>query len=504
MDRRELLRLAAASLATATVPFRPLLANADDWHASFQAALRERPWLLGWLGTRGAELAAASVPTTGTWPAGLRGTLYRNGPAVHELGGRRYHHWFDGDGMVQAFRIADGKVSHRGRVMETTKYRAEQAAGRRLRAAFGTIDPGTEPVSSSDSINPANISVLAHAGRLFALWEGGSPYEVDAATLATKGPYAWSEQTRGVPFCAHPRLDVDGTLWNIGYASREGILVIYRIDRGGALRAAVPLRPGPVPMVHDFVITERHLVVVLPPLTLEPDRGPSFLDVLGWRPDQPARVLIIDKSDLGWHRMVEMPAHFAFHYGNAWEEKNGAIRFDMARLPNPSVMFETLRHVMRGEWREAPWGQHHVVTVDPSGTVREERVAHQLLAGEFPFVDRRVAGRRYRKVTLIARQARSEAAHPYLNSLARIDLESGSVAVHAFGAHVLPEEHVFVPRPGGTSEDDGWLLGPGLDFKSGVTRLYAFDAARIEDGPIATATLPYAVPLGLHGAFVAG
>ena len=47
------------------------------------------------------------------------------------------------------------------------------------------------------------------------------------------------------------------------------------------------------------------------------------------------------------------------------------------------------------------------------------------------------------------------------------------------------------------------MLGTVLDYKAGVTRLNVFDAAGLSDGPLAVASLPYALPLGLHGTFVA-
>ncbi len=59
----------------------------------------------------------------GRWPAELRGRFYRNGPALFERGGQRYHHWFDGDGMVQQFSIGDGAVRHRGRLVRTRRPR---------------------------------------------------------------------------------------------------------------------------------------------------------------------------------------------------------------------------------------------------------------------------------------------------------------------------------------------------------------------------------------------
>ena len=506
MDRREFIKLAAtsAALASANIPGGAFARARDEWAAAFHAALAKKPWLLGWLGTEAPRLETPRLKIEGRLPEGLTGTFYRNGPGRHEIAGMRYHHWFDGDGMVQAFRIADGAVSHLGRLVETAKFRAERKAGRARRATFGTSFPGMEPVTNPDSINPANISVLAHGGRFFALWEGGSPYLLDPNTLATKGEFSWSPETKGLPFSAHPRADVDGSLWNIGYASFAGVVVLYHIGANGRLRAAVPMRLDSVPMVHDFVITKRHLVIVLPPIEVDRNAGSTFLDWLVWRPDRPARVLVIDKADLSKRRLFEMPAHFSFHYGNAWEDDTGVITMDTPRYPDFTAVSESMRYVMRGEVRPGLPAQHHLVSIDTkSGSITEIPIVPRAVPVEFPYVDRRLAGRRNRRVVLLLRDPKAGAAHPHFNSVARLDIENGALETYNYSPTTLAEEHIFVPRPGRDGEDDGWIIGTSLDFAAGVTRFSVFDAARLADGPLAVASLPYAIPLGFHGTFVA-
>ena len=71
-----------------------------------------------------------------------------------------------------------------------------------------------------------------------------------------------------------------------------------------------------------------------------------------------------------------------------------------------------------------------------------------------------------------------------------------------YGAETLVEEHVFVPRPG-APESSGWLVGTAWNRVERQTTLAVFDAAAVDAGPIARARLPYGLPLGLHGNFVA-
>ncbi len=503
MIRREFLCRTAGALALAAAPGAAAAAERDAWGSAFRAALSRRPWLIGWLGGSAERLETAALEISGNWPEELAGTFYRNGPYRHEVGGLRYRHWFDGDGMVHAFRIGGGRVSHLGRIVETGKVVAERRAGRALRPGFGTLRPGMEHVGGADGMNAANTSLLWHGDRLYALWEGGSAHLLEPETLATAGPHAWSPETRGLPFGAHPRREPDGTLWNIGCAAGFGTLVVYRIGPDGRLREAVPVRVGNAPLVHDFVVTRTRLIVVLPPLYLETNPAKSFLDNLVWRPDEAARVLVFDKADLARPAILEMPAHFVFHYGNAWEDDAGVVRLDMARYDDPGIMFGAFRDIMRGVAREAGLARHHMLRIDAArGRLDETPLTGPGLAAEFPHVDRRRIGRRYRKVTLLTRATGGADRHPGLDALARLDIETGRMTGYAYEPTVMPEEHLFVPRPGGVGEDDGWLIGTGLDFAAGVTRLCLFDAARPEAGPLASARLPYALPLGLHGIFV--
>ena len=77
----------------------------------------------------------------GTIPTTLRGCLYRNGPGLFERDGFRKATLLDGDGMIQAIEIGDGKVRYRNRFVRTDKYLAEQEAGRFLMPTWTTRAP---------------------------------------------------------------------------------------------------------------------------------------------------------------------------------------------------------------------------------------------------------------------------------------------------------------------------------------------------------------------------
>ncbi|KAL1524418.1 hypothetical protein AB1Y20_019313 [Prymnesium parvum] len=165
---------AAPPVACAELPL-------SDWRAAFH--------------TQPEEFLSAAVRVRGAAPLELRaGVFYKNGPARFARGGTEYAHWLDGDGYVTSLRLlADGTALWSGRYVATEAYAAEAAADEvLLRTTFGTALPGgvARNCLRLRLKSPANTAVVAMpgSGALLALWEAGPPYELDAESLACRGP----------------------------------------------------------------------------------------------------------------------------------------------------------------------------------------------------------------------------------------------------------------------------------------------------------------------------
>ncbi len=507
MQRRQILRsLFAASLASA-VPLKSV-ADTVSRKAKFRAALKKTPWLLGFRSVSAPAFDAEAQLVHGRLPSGLTGKLYRNGPAQHEIGAYRNNHWFDGNGMVQRFELTPTGVKHRARMIGTAKYLAERDAGRALYAGFASHPPNALPTTSPDLVNVANISVLPHAGQLLALWEAGSPWAMDPETLETTGMHSFESDeldataTSGLPFSAHPRVEPDGSLWNFGYVSGARRLVFWHVDARGKLHNVGMVPCDPISMPHDFVVTKRHLVLLIPPFHFEPEGASSFLDAHRWHPDQPTRVLLVDKDNISRHRWLELPAQWVFHFGNGWEDEAGVIRFDGARAPDPLAMTDNFRAIMEGEVAARAPTQHHEYRIDTQrGTITETPLLPATTDSEFPVVDPRVSGRRYSQIVMLTSDTTRPPPHSMLSTVTRFDLDSGAQQSYRYPDTVIPEEHLYVPKPGSKPEQSGWIIGTALNWQAARTELNVFEANRLADGPLATFALPYALPLGLHGKF---
>ena len=504
--RRALLKsLGALGLGAVTVPFDPRLAFADtpasvgeQCRLAFEAARRKAAWR-GAFGSIGEDqLAPIKMSLQGRLPPGLKGTLYRNGPAGLERAGVRYQHWFDGDGMVQAFRIDDGGITHQGRKVHTKKYLEERAAGRFLYGGAGSYVPRAKRARDNDVTNPANISVVPYDGRLLALWEAGSPHALDPKTLATERAISWSAQTARMPFSAHPVVDPDGGMWNFGLAQwvGNGVLILYRIEAGKGLT-----RTGQVPLpfpgyIHSFAATATKLVVYVSPNVFAPDGKGTYVTQHQWRPKLGGRILIVDKADFSRIRWVDAPAGFVFHMVGATETPSGDIRFQACWHRNADVMNKAMAALMCGDGGFSP-GALATVHIPPKGAVRIDKHAAQ---GEFPVTDGRRAERAGRRVYMATRQGDS----PWMNAVTACDTDTGQTETYGFDRSITVEEHLFVPKQSGSKPDEGWLIGTFFDAEKQRTGIAVFDAQRLKNGPIAVGSMPRAVPLGFHGWFWRG
>lgn len=500
MQRRHFLQAGLAASACALTG----LARAADAHTTFDhfhtAAARD-PSLAVYASLDGNQQGAAIVE--GRLPADLRGTFYRNGPGRFERNGERYHHWFDGDGYAQAWQIGGGQVAHRGRFVETRKFLDESSAGQFLYPAFGTRFD-RRGFRDNDSLNAANTNLLPFNDRLYALWEGGSATEIDPATLATIGIKTWRDDLKAMPFSAHPKIDTHGVLWNFGAMAGTDKIALYRINADGAVAQTAVIDVPNVAMLHDFAVSERHLIFVIAPYDITDDRQLSLADRHVWAGSganaRPTRVVVVAKDTLAVRRVYELPPHMVFHFGNAWDEAGGA-RTHVDLVLHDGDMLKTTTQEMEGV-REPNRPTRHVavrLALDHvGGTVATTRL---LDGAEFPRVLPAVVGRRHRRLAVLSSDARNTAL--VLDTVNVVDTDSGRADSWRFGAGWCAEEHILVPRRNATSEQDAYLVGVAQDTNRGISMLSVFDAARVAAGPVALARLPYRTPHCFHGNFLA-
>src|SRR5579863_8679309 len=268
----------------------------------------------------------------GRLPPELNGVFYRNGPNP-QFEPRGQYHWFSGDGMVHAFFVEGGRVRYLNRYVRTPKWKLEHAAGR---AMFGGFDPrAADPSVAGQDGGVANTNIVWHAGKLLALEEAHPPTAMDPETLETLG---YVDDYRG-QVTAHPKIDPK-TGEMVWFAYGVGAPLSATVSYGVTDAAGRVVRrddfEAPFPsMVHDFLVTERHALFPILPLTGSLPRAMAGGPAFAWEPDKGSHVGVMRRAaGVETMRWFETDPCYVLHPMNAWEA-GGRIFADVMAYDRP-------------------------------------------------------------------------------------------------------------------------------------------------------------------------
>lgn len=441
------------------------------------------------------ELDVAPCPVTGELPALLRGSFVRNGPnpAFEPIG--RYN-MFDGDGMLHGITFDETGVHYRNRWIRSKGLGAEVANGRAVYPGLGNVMEFPDESLTGDAgpvKNPANTHIVRHAGRYLALWEGGLPTEV-TASLATVGEYDFDGRLKGA-MTAHPRLDPrTGEMLFFGYSLFAPHLRYYVVDAAGSLvhKVAIDL-PAPV-MMHDFVITEDHVVFLDSPIVFNMEslgQGP----MVSWKPENGTRVGVMPRrgsaEDISWFEID--PGHVQ-HFWGGWVEGN-RIEFSGSRFDAPDFGIDSDAPSDEATYSSEP-GRPARYSVDlAKGTAGWEPFDD--LGGDFNRINDAWNGVRTRWLYMSAFTEPDRTIGDF-DTIVKYDETDGTRTMWSSGSHGHVGECVFAPDPAGSAEDDGWILNVVYHDDRDSSDLVVLDARDIAAGPLATVHLPRRVPFGFH------
>ncbi|MFF5210825.1 carotenoid oxygenase family protein [Streptosporangium sp. NPDC000396] len=426
-------------------------------------------YLTGSLAPVTDEIDAVDLEVTGTLPAELTGRYFRNGP--NPLPGQDPGHWFTGNGMIHGVRLRDGRAEwYRNRWVRTRRF---------TEGASYVSDRGVDLTAV-----PANTHIVRHADRILALVENGLPYEM-TPELDTIGPCDFGGRLT-TAMTAHPKEDpVTGELHLFGYGFAPPYLTYHRLSAAGELvESRVVDVPGPT-MIHDFAITDNHIVWLDLPVVFDMDlvgRGMPYR----WDDSYGARLGVMDRD--GRVTWFDVDPCYVFHVGNAHEDASGRVVLDAIRY-SPDAFTAIWRHIGGTSNPAAETGGAvlHRWVLDPvSGTVKEEQLDDRNV--EFPTFNEDRLGRTSRFLYAVSS-----------GEVVKYDTTAGTGQARNLGAR--PGEAIFVPASGARSEDEGWLLSIVTDNAGNGSELLVLDAAGLDF--VASVRLPRRVPAGFHGSWLA-
>lgn len=445
----------------------------------------------------------------GTIPEQVRGTFFRIGPGRNRIGGQKFGHWFDGDGMLHAVSFKDDGVVYRNRYVRTPKYLAETRANRIVMRSFGHNAPGGVLKNIGRlPANCANTSMAFHGGKLLALWEGGRPWRIDPATLDTIGEYDYEGKLgRFNAFSAHGTVNSrTGVYYNFGVRPQmtpggalqgKGAIDLYKIAPSGYLVQKGSVEVDYLSFCHDFALTDNYMIFFVAPIAMKSPLPwlaglKPFDQAISWQPELGMKIYVIRTSDFGVERVFNVDQPFiAIHYSNAWETEDGRIEIDLTRFEDFSVN-DLLRDVFTKS-ASGSAGTFWRYTLDLNNNSFSGSPYLKALPGEFPQWD-------HRRTTMPTRfmyaAAMMKEDSTFFDGIQRIDTQTGKVTKHDLGPGRYTSEAMFIPADRNGSEEEGWLVCMVFNAATKLSEVVLLNAKTLKE--VAVVPLRNHVPYGFH------
>ncbi|MFD9736541.1 carotenoid oxygenase family protein [Umezawaea sp. NPDC059074] len=469
----------------------------------------DHPYRTGaWQGQT-TEWRADDLDVVGEIPPDLDGVYLRNTETALHPAIERYHP-FDGDGMVHVVGFRDGKAFYRNRFVRTDGFLAEQEEKRSLWAGV-TEDPNSAVREQGWGArgrmkDASSTDVVVHAGvALTSFYQCGDLYRLDPLTLDTLGKSDWEGKfPSSVGVSAHTKVDPrTGELLFFGYGKKSPYLHYGVVGADDKLAHYTGIElPGPR-LPHDMAFTDNYAILNDCPLFWDAELLKQGAHVPRFHRDLPLRLGVVPRrggnADVRW---FEADPTYVLHWTNAYEEGDEIVLdgfFQGDPMPKFNGSADNRERVFRGLALERLQTKLHRWRLNlATGQVKEERISDSVT--EFGMINAAHGGRAYQYVYA----ATGEPGWFLFNGLVKHDLLTGAEERYPFGDGVFGSETVMAPRPGATSEDDGYLVTITVDMNRNLSECLVFDARNVANGPVARVRLPERVSSGTHATWASG
>ncbi len=451
------------------------------------------PYLSGQYAPVRDERDHVGLEVLGELPERLVGVYMRNGANPYFSPPGRYH-LFDGDGMIHGVYLdGEGGASYSNRWIRSRGLRHERQRGRAVYGGLAEFEMPDDEALATGGVykNTANTNIISHGGRYLALMEGAHPTEI-SRDLDTLGEHDFAGRLSGA-MTAHPRIDPEtGIMAMFGYSPFPPFLHYHEVDPNGEMIRTIEVPIGRSVMMHDFVVTPNHVVFFDLPALFD---GAALLGggtAISWRPDQGARIGVLDRSGPGETIWIGIEPFYVFHFMNAWEDPEGSICVDGCRAEAMPTAFGD-DPPPGGDVRPCLWRW----VIDPVAGIVKDSQLHDR-PGDFPRINDARSGLAYRYGTHAHVHSWDDTGVRF-DGVIQFDHVSGRESVHIYGPNHVCGEAAFAADPAGRRENDGWLLNFVTDLSDDSSELVVLDAHDITAGPVARVKLPRRVPFGFHG-----
>jgi carotenoid cleavage dioxygenase len=455
------------------------------------------------------EADVHDLEVDGKVPDDLDGAFYRVGPdPQYPL--RPGNIPFDGEGHVSMFRIRDGRVDYKSRFVRNDRYMAQDKA-RKLLFPMYRNPYLNDPLAEGLSRSTANTHIINHRNLLLSLKEDSPPSALDLLTLETVAPtYTFDGQLPSKTFTAHPKIDSEtGNMIAFGYEAEghgSDVVSMFEFTPGGKLVWNAKIRVPYVGMLHDFAVTQNHIVFYVIPLAIDEAQMARGGIHWSWDKTKPTFFGFVrrggDGSDVRW---IEGPTRSATHVMGTFDDGEKLYVDVEMSMQNP---FPFMPQTDGSAWDPVA-GTSHItrLSVDLSTRRPRDYGIEQLYphVGALPRQDDRYNTMPYRYGFLNTTNPAAPNPRAAGGAFCRFDHQTRKASLWDLGPNNSLAEIVFAPKNANAREGEGYVMGlVTRNDENGRSDLVILDAEHIEDGPVAVAKLPMRAVGQVHGWWVPG
>lgn len=441
------------------------------------------------------ELAVDDLEVVqGAIPSDLDGTYLRNGPNPRFTPLGAYVYPMEGDGMIHAITLSEGRASYRNAYVRTPMIEVEEKAGHALWPSFMTgVLPGPEDVGQEYAWSfrdMPSINVACHHGTLIALAETTKSYRMSPTLQAREVDDFGGAFPQGA--AAHPKVDPrTGEMVTFTYNVEAPFLQWVILNPDGTIKTGPhDVDTGGVAyMVHDFAITATKIVLSLNPAILDMAEAMKGGSPLQWKPELGSKIAVIPRSGRGETKWHDGDPFWVWHFANAFDAEDG--------VELQAVTWTNLGGGLAPGLETPHAAYEHIVLSTRDSTIERTPIVERPM--EFPRIDDRLIGHRHHQVAVGARGKIDGLPTGAFDGVLTIDAHSGTNTFYQSDGLALGEP-CFVPSP--QSATDGYYVTFAEQIKDRSSYFVILASDNVAAGPVATVRIPQRVPMGLHGAWV--
>ncbi|KAJ8376448.1 hypothetical protein SKAU_G00070280 [Synaphobranchus kaupii] len=511
------------------------------------------------------EELAEPIPAqvTGRIPPWLRGSLLRLGPGLFEVGDEPFYHLFDGQALMHKFDFKNGQVTYYRKFVKTDAYVRAMTEKRVVITEFGTAaypDPCKNIFSRFFSYfqgievtDNCLVNVYPIGEDFYACTETNYITKINPDNLETLKKVDLCNYLTVNGVTAHPHIEKDGTVYNIGNCFGKNFTLAYNIIKIPPTQAdkSDPIEKSEVMVqipsserfkpsyVHSFGITDNYFILVETPVKINllkflsawSIRGSNYMDCFESNETMGTWFHLATRSPAQYeNHKFRAAAINLFHHINCYEDQ-GFIVVDLCAWKGFEFVYNYLYLAnLRENWDEVkkaammapqPEVRRYVLPMD----VHREEQGKNLISLPYTTATAvmRSDGTIWLEPEVLFSGPRQAFEFPQIN----YRKFSGKNYTYAYGLglnHFIPDricklnvktketwvwqepdsypsEPLFIQTPGGEHEDDGVLLtivvNPGAGQRPGY--LLILNAKDLTE--IARAEVEVIIPVTFHGMY---